>query len=149
VESTGDILKSSCSVSLHSECVRALTYENFLNVDGTGRGGAKAVYVKPGGSCLTQDSGAGMGLLSFLASVVLLAAAAHPPPTSAAAATAHATSAAAGDSQKHPAGGKVPCPMTRPSSLSAAVAAVLREQLLPRTCTLLHLWRQPSITLSN
>ena len=102
------------------------------------------MYVKPGGSSVTQDSGAGMGLLSFLASVVLLAAAAHPPPTSATAATSPVTSAAAGDSQIHPAGGKVPCPTTKPSSLAAAVAAVLREQLLPRTCTLVHLWRQPS-----
>jgi hypothetical protein len=113
--------------------------------DGVGvGGGAKAVYVKPGGggSSLAQDSGAGMGLLSFLASVVLLAAAAHPPPT--ASATAPATSAKASDSQNHPAGGKVPFLTTTPSSLSAAVAAVLREQLLPRTCTLLYLWHQPS-----
>lgn len=72
-----------------------------------------------GVSVAVDDSSLGMGLMSFLASLVLVAAASCPAP---------APGAVQDQGQM---------------AMAAALATLAKEHLLPRTCTLLFLWRQP------
>lgn len=72
-----------------------------------------------GVSVAVDDSSLGMGLMSFLASLVLVAAASCPAPA--------------------PGAGKEQGQM----QMAVALATLAKEHLLPRTCTLLFLWRQP------
>ena len=77
-----------------------------------------------------HDSAVGMGVVSFLASLLLVAAATYPPvaPTPP---LSHGTEPPEGRRDK----------AKLPTCLSGAVSALLVNYLMPRTCTLEYLWR--------